>query len=40
VPLSMFHSNAWSYPLSPSIMGGTQVTLRAVRAKAIWQAIT
>ena len=37
--LPMFHCNGWGYPWSISIMGGTHVTLRAVRAKDIWQAL-
>ncbi|MGE0238104.1 MAG: acyl-CoA synthetase [Parvibaculaceae bacterium] len=37
--LPMFHCNGWGYPWSLSVMGGTHVTLRAVRAKAIWQAL-
>jgi fatty-acyl-CoA synthase len=37
--LPMFHCNGWGYPWSMSVMGGTHVTLRAVRAKAIWQAL-
>jgi fatty-acyl-CoA synthase len=37
--LPMFHCNGWGYPWSISVIGGTHVTLRAVRAKAIWQAL-
>ena len=37
--LPMFHCNGWGYPWSLSVTGGTHVTLRAVRAKAIWQAL-
>jgi fatty-acyl-CoA synthase len=37
--LPMFHCNGWGYPWSLSVVGGTHVTLRAVRAKAIWQAL-
>lgn len=37
--LPMFHCNGWGYPWSISVMGGAHVTLRAVRAKAIWQAL-
>src|SRR4029079_9667640 len=37
--LPMFHCNGWGYPWSLSVMGGTHVTLRAVRANAIWQAL-
>ncbi|MGE3830300.1 MAG: acyl-CoA synthetase, partial [Parvibaculaceae bacterium] len=37
--LPMFHCNGWGYPWSMSVAGGTHVTLRAVRAKAIWQAL-
>jgi fatty-acyl-CoA synthase len=37
--LPMFHCNGWGYPWSMSVMGGTHVCLRAVRAKAVWQAL-
>ena len=35
----MFHCNGWGFPWSISVVGGTHVTLRGVRAKAIWQAL-
>jgi fatty-acyl-CoA synthase len=38
--LPMFHCNGWGYPWSLSVVGGTHVTLRAVRAKAIWHALS
>jgi fatty-acyl-CoA synthase len=37
--LPMFHCNGWCFPWSLSVIGGTHVTLRWVRAKAIWDAI-
>jgi fatty-acyl-CoA synthase len=37
--LPMFHCNGWCFPWSISVVGGTHVTLRWVRAKAIWEAI-
>ena len=37
--LPMFHCNGWGYPWSLSVVGGAHVTLRAVRARAIWQAL-
>jgi fatty-acyl-CoA synthase len=37
--LPMFHCNGWCFPWSLSLVGGTHVTLRWVRAKAIWQAL-
>ena len=37
--LPMFHCNGWCFPWSLSVVGGTHVTLRAVRAKAIWQSL-
>jgi fatty-acyl-CoA synthase len=37
--LPMFHCNGWCFPWSMSVIGGTHVTLRWVRAKAIWAAI-
>jgi fatty-acyl-CoA synthase len=37
--LPMFHCNGWCFPWSISVVGGTHVTLRWVRAKAIWEAL-
>ncbi len=37
--LPMFHCNGWCFPWSLSVIGGTHVTLRWVRAKAVWAAI-
>ncbi|CAN5417049.1 acyl-CoA synthetase [soil metagenome] len=37
--LPMFHCNGWCFPWSLSVIGGTHVTLRWVRAAAIWQAL-
>jgi fatty-acyl-CoA synthase len=37
--LPMFHCNGWCFPWSISVAGGTHVTLRWVRAKAIWEAL-
>ena len=37
--LPMFHCNGWCFPWSLSVIGGTHVTLRWVRAKAIWAAL-
>ncbi|MBC8036958.1 MAG: acyl-CoA synthetase [Rhizobiales bacterium] len=37
--LPMFHCNGWCFPWSMSVVGGTHVTLRWVRAKAIWEAL-
>jgi fatty-acyl-CoA synthase len=37
--LPMFHCNGWCFPWSISVVGGTHVTLRWVRAKAIWDAL-
>ena len=34
--LPMFHCNGWCFPWSISVVGGTHVTLRWVRAKLIW----
>ena len=34
--LPMFHCNGWCFPWSLSVIGGTHVTLRWVRSKAIW----
>jgi 3-(methylthio)propionyl---CoA ligase len=38
--LPMFHCNGWCFPWSISVAGGTHVTLRWVRAKAIWEALS
>src|SRR5262245_53189399 len=37
--LPMFHCNGWCFPWSISVAGGTHVTLRWVRANAIWDAL-
>ncbi|WP_373502816.1 acyl-CoA synthetase [Aestuariivirga sp.] len=37
--LPMFHCNGWCFPWSLSVIGGTHVTLRWVRAKLIWEAL-
>ena len=37
--LPMFHCNGWCFPWSISVVGGTHVTLRWVRSKAIWDAL-
>ena len=37
--LPMFHCNGWCFPWSISIVAGTHVCLRQVRAKAIYDAI-
>jgi fatty-acyl-CoA synthase len=37
--LPMFHCNGWCFPWSLSVIGGTHVTLRWVRANAIWKAL-
>lgn len=37
--LPMFHCNGWCFPWSLSIVAGTHVCLRAVRAKPIYDAI-
>ncbi len=37
--LPMFHCNGWCFPWSISVVGGTHVTLRWVRAKLIWEAL-
>jgi fatty-acyl-CoA synthase len=37
--LPMFHCNGWCFPWTMSVIGGTHVCLRWVRAKAIWQAL-
>lgn len=37
--LPMFHANGWCFPWSLSVVGGTHVCLRWVRANAIFEAI-
>ena len=37
--LPMFHCNGWCFPWSISVVGGTHVCLRQVRAAAIYEAI-
>ncbi len=37
--LPMFHCNGWCFPWTMSVIGGTHVCLRWVRADAIWQAL-
>ena len=37
--LPMFHCNGWCFPWSMSVVGGTHVTLRWVRARLIWEAL-
>jgi fatty-acyl-CoA synthase len=37
--LPMFHCNGWCFPWSLSLVAGTHVCLRAVRAKAMYDAI-
>jgi len=37
--LPMFHCNGWCFTWSLSVIGGTHVCLRQVRADAIWDAI-
>jgi fatty-acyl-CoA synthase len=37
--LPMFHCNGWTYPWAISVVAGTHVCLRWVRAKAIWDSI-
>ena len=37
--LPMFHCNGWCFPWSLSVVAGTHVCLRAVRAKAMYHAI-
>ncbi|MGL4727775.1 MAG: acyl-CoA synthetase [Bosea sp. (in: a-proteobacteria)] len=37
--LPMFHCNGWCFPWSLSIVAGTHVCLRQVRAKAMWDAL-
>ncbi len=37
--LPMFHCNGWCFTWTMSVVGGTHVCLRWVRAKAIWQAL-
>ncbi len=38
--LPMFHCNGWCFPWSISVLAGTHVCLRQVRAKAMYDAIT
>ncbi len=38
--LPMFHCNGWCFPWSISVVGGTHVTLRWVRSKPIWEALS
>jgi fatty-acyl-CoA synthase len=37
--LPMFHCNGWCFPWSMSVVVGTHVTLRWVRAKTVWAAL-
>ena len=37
--LPMFHCNGWCFPWSISVVSGTHVCLREVRADAIWQLL-
>ncbi len=37
--LPMFHCNGWCFPWTMSVIAGTHVCLRAVRQKAIWDAL-
>jgi fatty-acyl-CoA synthase len=37
--LPMFHCNGWCFPWTVTLMAGTHVCLRAVRGKAMWDAI-
>ena len=37
--LPMFHCNGWCFPWTISILAGTHVCLRSVRAKAMYEAI-
>ena len=37
--LPMFHCNGWCFPWTMSVIGGTNVCLRQVRPKAIWDAL-
>ncbi len=37
--LPMFHCNGWTYPWAISVVAGTHVCLRWVRAAAIWESI-
>jgi len=37
--LPMFHCNGWCFPWTMSVIGGTHICLRQVRAKAIWDAL-
>jgi fatty-acyl-CoA synthase len=37
--LPMFHCNGWCFPWSISVVAGTHVCLRQVRAHAVWKAL-
>ncbi len=37
--LPMFHCNGWCFPWSISVIGGTHICLREVRADSIWQLL-
>ncbi len=37
--LPMFHCNGWCFTWTMSVVGGTHVCLRWVRAKAVWEAL-
>ena len=37
--LPMFHCNGWCFPWSISVVAGTHVCLRQVRAHAVWEAL-
>ena len=37
--LPMFHCNGWCFPWSISVVGGTHICLREVRAEAIWRLL-
>ena len=37
--LPMFHCNGWCFPWTMSVLAGTHVCLRQVRAEPIWQAL-
>ncbi len=37
--LPMFHCNGWCFPWTLSVVGGTHVCLRWVRAKQVWEAV-
>src|SRR5690606_41534181 len=38
-PLPMFHCNGWCFPWSISVVAGTHVCLRQVRARAMYAAL-